>query len=538
MSGQGFYKSFYRRDFLQLCALVLAAPLLNACNFLQRNITLKREGANAKTGHLLRDQKFPEPKERVEIETLIIGGGIAGLTTARHLKKNNYTKFILLELDSDFGGNSKGSKNSVTDYPLGAHYLPIPDNSFTELIDFLHEHNIITGFDAQGLPVYNEYFLCFEPSERLYFKGTWMNGLPPEAKLSDADKAEMKRFSALMEDFKNKTGTDGKPAFTIPLEKSSSDAVFQHLDTISMNEFLVQEQFKNEFIYWYINYCCKDDFGTGINEVSAWAGIHYFASRNATTANANSGEVLTWPEGNYFLVKLLKKELDDQLKLNSLAYKIEKENGLYTCLVFDTIKNESVLYQCKNIVLATPQYVNKHLLGNLVDINWSDFNYYPWLVANITVKDKTTLAGTGVLSWDNVIYNSKSLGYVNACHQKLNVHESQVVLTYYYNFSEQSPKDERTSIYDKDDDYWKSFIINDLKIAHPQIEDIIDEISIQIWGHGMISPITGFRKSEARRRLSEGFDNIYFTNSDVSGISIFEQAFYRGSKVAEEILNS
>jgi hypothetical protein len=29
----------------------------------------------------------------------------------------------------------------------------------------------------------------------------------------------------------------------------------------------------------YIDYCCRDDFGLGIKEVSAWAGIHYFAAR-------------------------------------------------------------------------------------------------------------------------------------------------------------------------------------------------------------------------------------------------------------------
>jgi hypothetical protein len=31
---------------------------------------------------------------------------------------------------------------------------------------------------------------------------------------------------------------------------------------------------------WYLDYCCRDDYGAGIATVSAWAGIHYFASRH------------------------------------------------------------------------------------------------------------------------------------------------------------------------------------------------------------------------------------------------------------------
>ena len=82
----------------------------------------------------------------------------------------------------------------------------------------------------------------------------------------------------------------------------------------------------------------------------------------------------------------------------------------------------------------------------------------------------------------------KSLGYVNACHQSIYSSKTETVITYYYNFSESDPKTERESIYSKDENYWKEFIVNDLKIAHPKIEEMITEIEINILGHGMISP--------------------------------------------------
>ena len=31
---------------------------------------------------------------------------------------------------------------------------------------------------------------------------------------------------------------------------------------------------------WYLDYCCRDDYGAGAAQVSAWAGLHYFASRH------------------------------------------------------------------------------------------------------------------------------------------------------------------------------------------------------------------------------------------------------------------
>ena len=37
--------------------------------------------------------------------------------------------------------------------------------------------------------------------------------------------------------------------------------------------------FTAEPLRWYADYCCRDDYGASSEQVSAWAGIHYFASR-------------------------------------------------------------------------------------------------------------------------------------------------------------------------------------------------------------------------------------------------------------------
>lgn len=527
-----------RRTFIKLSGLTLSAAYLNACNpFADKySYSTRIAGANSKTGHLLRENKFPEPTHTEQLRTMIVGGGISGLSAARWLKKNNYHDFKLFELDTQIGGNSKGGKNEITTYPFAAHYLPIPNQNYKELIDFLHEHNIITGFDANGLPIYNEYYICFEPHERFWFRGLWHDALPPKAGLSQQEEAELIRFLKTTENFKNAIGNDQLPAFTIPLEHSSTDPHFMELDTISIADYLKREQYSSDFLKWYINYCCKDDFGSSIDTTSAWAAFHYFACRKGKAANAASPDVLTWPEGNHFLTKKLETNLQEHLFTQQLTYKVEKENDKWNCYVFDVVKNTSTKYVCDNVIMATPQFVNKRILAFETGINYNDFAYYPWIVANISLRKKQDLNATQDLAWDNVLYNSKSLGYVNACHQNFDQHSDKTVITYYYNFSEQLPKTEREALYQKDEPYWKKFIVDDLKQVHPEIEKNILDIEVNVLGHGMISPAKNFRTNPSHILLEKGFDTLFFAHSDISGISIFEQAFHRGITAANQLL--
>jgi hypothetical protein len=80
-------------------------------------------------------------------------------------------------------------------------------------------------------------------------------------------------------------------------------------------------------------------------------------------------------------------------------------------------------------------------------------------------------------------------------------------------------------------------ILNDLKKAHPMIEKAIQKIDVKIWGHAMICPKVGFIHGKERKKAQLPINNnIHFAHSDLSGISIFEEAFYQGHKVAEDIL--
>lgn len=73
-------------------------------------------------GHQLRGRKFPPFPEKVEktVDFVIIGGGIAGLTSAYYLRDHD---FLLLEQYDTLGGQSRGSNYRGIGYSYGAAYM-------------------------------------------------------------------------------------------------------------------------------------------------------------------------------------------------------------------------------------------------------------------------------------------------------------------------------------------------------------------------------------------------------------------------------
>jgi protoporphyrinogen oxidase len=510
-----------------------------SCSESSNDIPASIVGASVATGHKLRFDKLPEPAMTEEIDTIIVGGGIAGLSAARYLQNKDHQNYKVLELEKNAGGNSAYGNNHISAYPWGAHYLPIPNQENSEdLFEFLKEADIITSYNSKGLPVYNEYYLCFDPEERLFINGYWQDGIIPNFGLSDKEQNEIKDFLLLMENFRRRNGNDGKPAFTIPVDFSSQDTDFTVLDNISMAEYLKQKGFTSSHLHWYIDYCCRDDYGTNVHNTSAWAGIHYFAARKGEAANASPGTVLTWPEGNGFLVKKLSEKLKNNILSNQLVYSVNVSDDKVHVDCIDSISHKPIRYICNNCILAIPQFITSRLLSQVNKTSEkATFSYAPWMVANITLKEFKDRKGAP-LSWDNVFYDSKSLGYVNANHQHENSFHEKRVITYYLPLTDNDPVTERKKLYETDAQYWKNHIINDLSQMHPDIDKSIENIDIWRWGHGMVRPTPGFIWSDERKNARHNIDHkIFFAHSDLSGISIFEEAFYHGTRAAKELLN-
>jgi Flavin containing amine oxidoreductase len=526
-----------RRDFIQYSiALVVFQQLANSCRQ-QQQIAGRIVGANAAVGHQLRDKKFPAPSRTINKEIVIIGGGVSGLSAARHLYKNGKTDFVLLDLENKSGGNAAYGKNGISAFPFGAHYIPVPNNNLNEYHEFLHECDVITGFDEKGIPSYNEYHLCFDPEERLYLNGRWQEGLIPHYGLPENDLREIEKFLGLMNTYRYQKGKDGKDAFAIPVNQSSTDEELTLLDSYSMKEWLIKNDLKSEYLHWYVNYCTRDDFGTPYETCSAWAGIHYFASRKGKGTNAEHGDVLTWPEGNGFLTDQLAKNYGKNIITGALATAVRSTEKGVQVEYFDTAANEVVLISAKHCIMAVPQFIAARLLNDMArkELVSRTYHYAPWMVANLVVANLEERSGVAP-AWDNVIYNSKSLGYVDATHQDIRQQHPKKNLTYYLPLTEGTVKETRSKAQKKTHEQWAEEIIKDLEIVHPDIRKNIEEINIMIWAHAMVQPLPGIIFGDVRKKLATAVGNIHFAHTDIAGISIFEEGFYQGLNAAKDIL--
>jgi len=548
MSGRQSYKTtvsgyIQRRSFLLRLGLVTGGIFLNGCIKKIKSKTYGFSGGlngpNATAGHILRDKiTLPKPAKSRNVKVLIVGSGISGLSAARWLQKNGETDFELLELENHTGGNSHYHKNQITSYPLGAHYTTIANTEDELLIDFFKEVEVITYFE-NGLPYYNDYHLTFDPEERLLINGEWQEGLIPDFGVPSSDKQQIRNFLKEVDTLKHTKGSDGKYAFDIPIQNSSGDQVFTHLDQISFKDYLAQKGYDSPYLLWYLNYACKDDYGQKIEKISAWAGLHYFASRRGKAANAEDNAVLTWSKGNGWLAEKMAEKLKGNITTSTVCYEInELPNGQMQAWVYHTSTKESTYIIADKIILATPQYVNHKLLKNIKrsGFDYKRLSYSPWLIANISVDQLPNAKGMD-LCWDNVAYNTPSVGYVNATHQNITLNNAEKVLTYYLPLCDFEPAISRLAAYTRTYEQWLDIIMPELRYIHPEIDQAIKQIDLWVWGHGMIAPSPNLIFGENLEAARKSIDNkIFFAHTDLSGISIFEEAFHQGICAAKEVL--
>jgi protoporphyrinogen oxidase len=528
-----------RRTFIQWGAgLTGLSSFLISCRD-NRVIPGKIIGANAARGHLLRDKKMGPATSFVKKEVVIIGGGISGLSAARWLRNKGINEVVLLELEDHIGGNAFHGSNHLSAYPWGAHYIPVPNNDLKEYLEFLSECEVIVNTDPGGLPVYNELSLCFDPQERLYINGRWQEGLIPQFGVPSNELQQLDRFLKLMEQYRYARGADGKDAFSIPVDRSSKDSLYTRLDEITMKTWMEQQGFTSSYLQEYINYCCRDDFGTPFHQISAWAGIHYFASRKGKGLNAEHSDVLTWPEGNGFLAENLRRSASDFIITNRVVTHVSAAKDGIKVEYFDPASGEVSGYLADHCILAVPQFVAARLLNDKdrQQLVKERMHYSPWMVANLKIENAEERSGAP-LSWDNVLHGSQSLGYVEASHQLVQLDKAQRNLTYYLPLTEEEPAAARKTAQAKTHAQWVKQILDELRIVHPNIDEAVKEVNILLWGHAMAQPLPGMIHGGIRQQLAISPDpRIHFAHTDLAGISIFEEAFYQGITAAQQIVS-
>jgi phytoene dehydrogenase-like protein len=543
--------SLPRRQFLTQASAGLAGTLLTGllgsvpgCVPARSAMRGQVRGAGVKLGHLLREpHKLPAPTHTEETDVVIVGGGVSGLTARRELHRLAPTlRTVLLELEPTTGGNAAAGHNGRTAYPWGAHYLPVPDERDTDLLTFLAEAGIVTGYGPGGLPIYDETALCHDPAERLLLHGHWQPGLVPEAGVPTADRAEITRFLAEIERLRRTTGPDGRDLFRLPLDLSSTDAATRQLDGQSMADWLAQHGYRSEYLRWYLDYSYRDDFGVPAAQVSAWAGLHYFAARKGRAHNAPPDAVLTWPTGNHHLAQALRRlGGPGRIQPSTVVFGVEPAaDGRVDVLAFDSTTGHSTRIRARQVVLASPWHVSKHLLPALGTALPLAPVHAPWLVANLTVDGYPGGPGQP-LCWDNVRYGSPALGYIDAEHQALRGFEPEGPrsLTFYWALPTDlsNPAAARRHAFASTYHDWLTLVLTELDLMHPGLADRVQAAELWVWGHGMVAPTLGYVWDTARQQAQQPHlgGRVHLAHTDFSGVSVFEEAFHQGQRAARAV---
>ena len=545
-----------RRHFLGSAA----AALLAGCQPPPPALEFAFAGIDLERGHALRDLlaqgPLPAPTLVRRAQVIIAGGGVAGLAAARSLRLAGVHDFALLELEDTPGGNSRaGAVNGVA-CPLGAHYLPVPGDHAPEVQDLLEELGLRQR--VAGRWQYDERHLCHSPQERLYFEREWQEGLLPVQGVGEATLEQYRRFSQAV-GAASRAARFTMPQFAALDAKTGLAPAHQALDAMTFEAWLQHQGLDDAHLRWYLDYCCRDDYGAGMARVSAWAGLHYFASRHGfhapgeAVAEDREG-VLTWPEGNGWLTHQLAAPLraQGQLQTGTSVLRIAETRRGVEVDAFNHHSGNVERWQAPRCIVALPVFVAARVVQNppaFLAQAAQRLQWAPWAVTNIHLNAPLADRPGAAPAWDNVIYgdsNPGGLGYVDASHQKLDPRPRPTVLTYYQALGDVA--DARQQLATQGAEHWGRAALAALAGPHPDVLQRATRVQVTRYGHAMSIPVPGVQtflsqiglqgapgkrklllNGERQRALpTPATARLAFAHSDWSGYSVFEEAFTRG----------
>lgn len=500
-------------------------------------------GESVDVGHKIRDGSVrAAPAESfVETDVAIVGGGVAGLAAARGLLAAGIKRFVVLELEHFAGGTARGQASGGQAFPWGAHYVPAPTADNRALASLFDEMGLLEGYDDAGEPIVAEQFLCRDPEERLFYKGAWYEGLYLRAGATEEDLDQLRRFNIEMDRWAGWRDAAGRRAFTLPLSRGSDDAEVTALDRQTFAEWLDRAGFASWRLRWLADYACRDDYGLTLEQTSAWAGLFYFASR-VRRPGAAPQPLVTWPEGNFRLVEHLRHRCAEQFRAGVAvtwlrpASAAETAEPRWEAIAWDRRGGRAVGFRARRVIFAAPQFVAARVIAPWAESpppHLGAFEYGSWVVANVHLRDRPASRGFSA-AWDNVLYESPSLGYVSATHQ-LGRDRGPTVWTYYYPLCDGNPVAARRRLLETDWSDWADIVLTDLSRPHHDLREYVERLDAMRWGHAMIRPRPGFIWGPHRRRAAEPDRGLHFAHTDLSGVALFEEAFDHGLRAAAEV---
>lgn len=528
-----------RRDVIKGLGALGVAPSLIGLTQKGRVIAGGFVADGSAVGHALRDgttryaSASSRPRRRVKVA--IVGGGIGGLSAAWQLDAAGMTDWVLLEMEGRTGGNARSADyRQAQRAPWGAHYLPVPSVDAVHVRQLMRDLGVLS---ASG--EWNERMLCHTPQERLWQHGSWREGLDPLDAATPAERAQFARFTQRIAEWQ------ASGMFTVPTamghalrtaaDQGGSAAAARAkavaaLDGMTAHDWMQREGFTAPALRWWVEYGTRDDYGASLRQASAWAAVHYFAGRSSEDIGP-----LTWPEGNDWIAQQLTQRLQrrmgstgrSRIQVGQPVWQLTRQGSTW---IVDTATER---LEADAVIWSAPLFVLPRVCAAVrLPVT---LEYAPWVVANIVLHRAPAERGVP-LAWDNVIYGSPSLGYVNAAHQLLGHTPATTVWTWYQALVDAPARDARQALQRNTWTSWRDHIIADLARAHADIAQCVARIDVMRWGHAMARPVPGTLSRVAALTQWIPAPHVFVAHADLSNLSLFEEAQWHGIHAATAAL--
>ncbi|MBN2497842.1 MAG: FAD-dependent oxidoreductase [Deltaproteobacteria bacterium] len=547
---------FTRRSLLKLggCAAAgsVLLPALQGCarNLLKLPLPFggQVKGERYAAGHELRDGRLAvqvPPAEGPLHDAVIIGGGPCGLACAWKLLRSGMESVLVVDKEDVLGGLCRGGTEDGLSFVVGSHYTDFPHPACKHLGELFQELGIIVGFTETGWPIIDERTFLKQRDARNIFTGSvWHHDEFPHPLASGRDERELERFEETCRRWSSWADGKNRPAFGIPIARISRAPEVRALDEISLTTWLEREGYRSDLLRWFLTNRLQDEYGTPIERLPAWAGIQFFRTVLPDPDAADRGNEpnsLTWDEGLGFLGRRMDALLPDAWKRTGLwAVRVENlEGGRVRTICYDPRRRSFHTFLSRHAVVAVPKMQVYDLVCDLEAAGRTEFEdlpYVSWLVAVVHLDRLPTFPG-GSVGWDNLLYGSWTLGYLDNQHQHTPAvaPDKPHVLSLYAAFP-YNTKQERYEMLSYGWDYWARLILLELERAHPDIRRCIRKMDIWKWGHPMRQTHVGTIFGPLRRQMCRPFGHVHFGHADVCAIPVFEEASARGVEIAESIL--
>ena len=527
-----------------------------------RRLTFSRSAVTLANGCDGESGTFDIVDDEGRHDVVIVGSGIAGLSTAFFLlRRRPTTRILILDAHKSLGGNSR--RDDEPPIPVmastGGSYCVAP------YADFQRELYGAVGLRWErykvAAPFYSYFFDDHTPGIQEGRRGwnidTYGKGLREMPYAPDV----VAQIAKCRDEFVAWGKRDGAP--TDPAD--ASDPKYDYLSRMSLDDYLTKELRCGPIVSDFFTRYTVDALGGTTKQVNAHSSISFLGAEFA--------ELFAFPGGNAGLARLLAKWLvkdcisGDPVTSTAVNWTAldRAQNGvrIRQDSVVVRADEDSVVYyhdgkfrraKGQAIVLAGGSHTSQHLVTHLSDDArrgaWRTWYTVPVVVANVAVRTAAPFFDAGC-GYNQYWWGSEYWGdFIIADWATANrVRRGRATVLTFFGANTAGPPAlaaERTKLLNTPfGDYEKS-IREDLSrmMAGMAFEFDRDVTAIYVYrcGHGMTMPVvnhlfgTGDRATSPRRIAAAPLGRIVFAGQETEGTPSIESAMASGQRAANEVL--